>query len=114
MPIACLLLYVVTSMIGMLTIPWTMTAELFPTEIRGLAHSIAYSVANLIMFASVQSYRDLDHLLGGSAGVQWFFAVVSIGGKIRLQFVNMSFSSQLKLLKNSITLGIRNSLSHYC
>lgn len=80
-PIACLLLYVVTSMIGMLTIPWTMTAELFPTEIRGIAHSIAYSLANLIMFISVQSYRDLDYLLGGSTGVQWFFAAVSIGGK---------------------------------
>lgn len=81
-PIACLLLYVVTSMIGMLTIPWTMTAELFPTEIRGLAHSVTYSMANLIMFASVQSYRDLDELLGGSHGVQWFFAAVSVGAMV--------------------------------
>lgn len=81
-PVVCILLYVITSMIGLLTIPWTMTAELFPTEIRGLAHSVAYSMANLIMFASVQSYRDLDRILGGSDGVQWFFACVSIGGMI--------------------------------
>lgn len=59
-----------------------MTAELFPTEIRGLAHSLAYSIANLIMFVSVQSYRDLDYYLGGSDGVQWFFACVSIAGMI--------------------------------
>lgn len=37
-PVAALLMYVVTSMIGLLPIPWTMTAELFPIEIRGVAH----------------------------------------------------------------------------
>lgn len=56
-PVVCLLLYVCSSMIGLLTIPWTMTAELFPTEIRGIAHSISYSMANLLMFAAIQSYR---------------------------------------------------------
>lgn len=77
-----LLLYVVTSMIGLLPIPWTMTAELFPLEIRGIAHSIAYSMANGLMFASVQSYRTLHAAFGGSHGVQWFFAGVSIAGMI--------------------------------
>lgn len=46
-------------MIGLLTIPWTMTAELFPMEIRGIAHSISYSMANLLMFAAIQSYRQV-------------------------------------------------------
>lgn len=81
-PIVFLLLYVVTSMIGLLSIPWTMTAELFPLEIRGVAHSIAYSTANLIMFFSIQSYRTLTHVLGGSSGVQYFFAVVSLCGLV--------------------------------
>lgn len=79
-PVALLLLYVITSMIGMLPIPWTMTAELFPIEIRGVAHSIAYSIANLLMFASVQSYYSLLDMFGGSSGVQYFFAVVAIVG----------------------------------
>ena len=78
-PVVCLLLYVCTSMVGMLTIPWTMTAELFPTEIRGIAHSISYSIANLLMFSALQSYRSLQSFLGGSYAVQWFFASVSIG-----------------------------------
>lgn len=77
-PILCLLLYVCTSMVGMLTIPWTMTAELFPTEIRGIAHSISYSMANLLMFSALQSYRFLQDFLGGSYAGQWFFAVVSL------------------------------------
>lgn len=77
-PVLLLLLYVITSMIGLLPIPWTMTAELFPIEIRGVAHSIAYSMANILMFAAVQSYWTLDDIFGGAAGVQWFFAVVSL------------------------------------
>ncbi|KAJ8941213.1 hypothetical protein NQ314_010461 [Rhamnusium bicolor] len=77
-PVLLLLLYVITSMIGLLPIPWTMTAELFPIEIRGVAHSIAYSIANVLMFASVQSYWALNDIFGGAAGIQWFFAVVSV------------------------------------
>nr|CAD7450270.1 unnamed protein product [Timema bartmani] len=63
----CIMLYVVTSMLGLLSIPWTMTAELFPTEIRGLAHSIAISVANLLMFVSIQTYLTTVDALGGPA-----------------------------------------------
>lgn len=55
-----------------------MTAELFPIEIRGVAQSLSYSIANLLMFLAVQSYYTLDKILGGTAGIQWFFAVVSI------------------------------------
>lgn len=77
-----ILLYVVTSMIGLLPIPWTMTAELFPIEIRGVAHSIAYSIANTIMFASVQSYYGLTAMFGGASGLQWFFAVIALTASV--------------------------------
>ncbi|XP_058824533.1 facilitated trehalose transporter Tret1-like isoform X2 [Topomyia yanbarensis] len=79
-PVLCLLLYVCASMVGLLTIPWTMTAELFPTEIRGIGHSLSYSMANTLMFLAVQSYRSMTDLLGGSYAVQWMFAAVSAIG----------------------------------
>jgi facilitated trehalose transporter len=79
-PIFCLLMFVCSSMIGLLTIPWTMTAELFPTEIRGLGHSLSFSTANIIMFVAVLSYRTLLDILGGPHAVQWFFSFVSIIG----------------------------------
>jgi facilitated trehalose transporter len=60
-PIIFMLLYVCTSMIGLLTIPWIMSAEVFPTEIRGIAHSISYCFANVIMFAAIKSYRYKVH-----------------------------------------------------
>lgn len=81
-PVVSLLLYVITSMIGLLPIPWTMTAELFPIEIRGVAHSIAYSLANLLMFAAVQCYESMLITFGGIANVQFFFAVVSVMGAV--------------------------------
>ncbi|RZC37799.1 facilitated trehalose transporter Tret1 [Asbolus verrucosus] len=81
-PVAALIMYVVTSMVGLLPIPWTMTAELFPIEIRGVAHSIAYSMANVLMFTAVQNYENLKAAFGGVAGIQFFFAVVSIVGMV--------------------------------
>jgi hypothetical protein len=56
-PVICLLLYVCSSMIGMLSIPWTMTAELFNNEIREMGHAISFSVANVLMFVAIQNYR---------------------------------------------------------
>lgn len=110
-PVLFLLLYVVTSMIGLLPIPWTMTAELFPIEIRGLAHSVAYSMANGLLFASVQSYRSLTKLLGGSYALQWFFAAVAIAGML-YTFVFLPETHKKKLneiqeyfYENNIYLG---------
>lgn len=79
-PVVCLSLFVCSSMLGLLMIPWTMTAELFPTEIRGIGHTLSFSIANILMFAAVQSYRTLLDVLGGAHAVQWFFACVSIVG----------------------------------
>lgn len=81
-PVLALAMYVVTSMIGLLSIPWTMTAELFPIEIRGIAHSFTNGFANLLMFFSIQSYYSLTKLFGGVSGIQYFFAVISVGGAV--------------------------------
>jgi facilitated trehalose transporter len=110
-PIIFLLLYVVASMVGLLTIPWTMTAELFPLKIRSMAHSIATSIVNIIMFFAVQNYVNMESALGGSAGVQWFFSVVSFGAVIFV-FVFLPETHEKKLSEiedyfkhNTIYLG---------
>jgi facilitated trehalose transporter len=80
-PIIFLLLYVVASMVGLLTIPWTMTAELFPLKIRSMAHSIATSIVNIIMFFAVQNYVNMESALGGrqvySGSSRWFLSALS-------------------------------------
>jgi facilitated trehalose transporter len=79
-PVICLLGFVCSSMIGLLSIPWTLTAELFPSSIRSMGHSLSFSIANILMFAAVQMYRPLLYLLGGPHAVQWFFSFFSILG----------------------------------
>ncbi|KAK9875929.1 hypothetical protein WA026_011033 [Henosepilachna vigintioctopunctata] len=81
-PVAALAMYVVTSMIGLLSIPWTMTAELFPIEIRGIAHSLTNGTAHLLMFFSIQLFYTLCDIFGGIDGCQYFFAVIAILGAI--------------------------------
>lgn len=53
-PVFCILLYMSLSVIGLMTIPWTMSAELFPLEIRGLAQGTIVSLAHIIMFSALQ------------------------------------------------------------
>ncbi|XP_066906230.1 facilitated trehalose transporter Tret1-2 homolog isoform X2 [Halyomorpha halys] len=77
-PVVCILLYMSLSVIGLMSIPWTMTAELFPMEIRGFSQGFIVSLAHVIMFSALQIYRELPDLLGGSYGVQWFFAGMSL------------------------------------
>ncbi|XP_046388740.1 facilitated trehalose transporter Tret1-like isoform X2 [Ischnura elegans] len=84
-PTVCMLLYVCVSMVGFLAIPWTITAELFPTEIRSLANSIVLSMANILLFSALQAYPFLLDLLAPH-GVLWMFAAVSACGGIFFYF----------------------------
>lgn len=79
-PVVCLLGFVCSSMMGLLSIPWTLTAEMFPQNIRSIGHSLSFSVANILMFMAVQSYRPLKDFLGGPHAIQWFFAMFSMIG----------------------------------
>lgn len=77
-PVAAILIYVYCGMLGLLTIPWTMTAELFAPRVRSLGQGISVAVANVFMFGAVQSYKDLVSLLGGVWAVHWLYAAVAL------------------------------------
>lgn len=81
-PVICILVYITVSVIGLMSIPWTMTGELFAIEIRGMAQSFMSSIGTLIMFFTLKIYPLMDEFLGGSYAVQWFFASVAFGGVI--------------------------------
>ncbi|KAF2882017.1 hypothetical protein ILUMI_24165 [Ignelater luminosus] len=81
-PVCMLILYVLFTMIAVLPIPFTTIAEMFPIAIRGIGHSTIFSIANLTMFAALQSYYTLSTYFGGSYGIQYFYAVFSLGGLV--------------------------------
>lgn len=77
-PVATILIYMTCGVTGLMSIPWTMTAELYPLEIRGMAQGITISLAHVIMFLAIKSYRSLVVGLGGAYGVHWLYAAVSL------------------------------------
>ena len=70
-----------------MNIPWTISAELFPAEIRGQGHSLCYAIGALSVFIGVFNYRDLQRLLGGPSMLQWFFAIFSFFGFLFGMFI---------------------------
>lgn len=81
-PTIFLLVYAVCSIFGLLTIPWTMSAEMFPLRIRAVAQGILTGIAFEILFVVIQSFSSFEYIFGGFAGVQWFFAAMSLLGVV--------------------------------
>lgn len=78
LPAVCILMYVSLSVTGLVTLPWIMTAELFPLEYRGLNQGLIVSLAHILMFASLKTYPFLKDILGSEHGTMWLFAVLSL------------------------------------
>ena len=68
------------STMGLLSIPWTMTAEMYPLEVRGVMQGATVCVAHILMFAVIKSFYWMCSVFHGTQGVQLFFgAVCSVG-----------------------------------
>ncbi|XP_046658619.1 facilitated trehalose transporter Tret1-2 homolog isoform X2 [Homalodisca vitripennis] len=80
-PMMCILVFTSAGVVGFMSIPYSMSAELFPVELRGLAQSLLAIIANLVLFVALKIYPFLSEFLG-EYGVQWFFAAVSFGSII--------------------------------
>jgi len=77
-PVICILVFMSLGVTGLMSIPWTMTAELYPIEIRGMAQGLTISLAHGIMFSALKVYPFLQGMLGGTYVVHWMFAGVSL------------------------------------
>ncbi|KAK4877991.1 hypothetical protein RN001_010497 [Aquatica leii] len=94
-PLTALMLYFIFA-IGFMAIPFAIQAEVFPLAIRGVAHAIVSSLANFIVFCSLQAYFPLKDFFGGSYGIQFFYGVMALGGALFV-FVFMPETHNKKL-----------------
>lgn len=76
-PVLCILLFISAGTPGLLTLPWMISAEMFPHEVRGIIQGPVMAWANFIMFAAIKSYPSMDDFFGGVYRVHWFFASMS-------------------------------------
>lgn len=78
-PLICIALHVGFSMIGYLTLPWVMTSELYPLRVRGAVGGLTTSIAQIMTFASIKTYPDMNGAIG-LEGTMWTFACASLAG----------------------------------
>jgi len=86
MAVGSLVVYVAFFAIGMGPIPWTVNAEIYPQNVRGLANGVATTVnwsSNLLVSVTFLSYINLV----GSAGAFWTYAGFGVVAWILFFFV---------------------------
>lgn len=80
-PAVSLILFILTSTIGFLTLPWAMIGEVFPSDVRGFAAGLTVCFAYIFNFIIVKAYSDMRDALS-SYGVFFFYGAFSVFGTI--------------------------------
>ncbi|XP_017798552.1 PREDICTED: facilitated trehalose transporter Tret1 isoform X1 [Habropoda laboriosa] len=79
--LACIGGHVGSSMIGYLTLPWVMTSELYPLAFRGPLGGVTTSMVQILTFATIKLYPDVDALIGIES-TMWIFAGAATLGAV--------------------------------
>ncbi|XP_069955484.1 facilitated trehalose transporter Tret1 isoform X2 [Cherax quadricarinatus] len=79
LPLACLLVCIFAMNIGIESLPWHLSSELFPTTIRSQAMSVCTVVGSVFAAAALQLYSPMQDFLT-PAGLYWTYAGVSFLG----------------------------------
>lgn len=80
-PVVSLMLYILTSTIGFLTLPWAMVGEVYPARVRGLAAGLTTCFAYICNFIIVKIYPAMLISLQ-RYGLFFFYGGVSVLGTI--------------------------------
>lgn len=81
-----LLVYIVTSTFGFLTIPFTMLPELFPQRVRGVTAGITVCMAYLMSFIAIKSYPSMLETIGNSM-IFLIYGIFSLVGTVFVHFI---------------------------
>nr|XP_023011502.1 facilitated trehalose transporter Tret1-like [Leptinotarsa decemlineata] len=73
-PIFSLMWYIVFFNLGICSVPWTLTSELFPNNVKQIASSTITSFCWVTSFTTTKTFNDMNQWIGKS-GTFWVFAV---------------------------------------
>ncbi|XP_037948098.1 facilitated trehalose transporter Tret1-2 homolog [Teleopsis dalmanni] len=79
LPVICIVLHIVFSTMGLLTLPFFMTSEVFPQRVRGSASGLTVSFGLLVSFLVLKLYPTMETSMG-TANVFAFYGFVSLIG----------------------------------
>ncbi|XP_064545466.1 facilitated trehalose transporter Tret1-2 homolog isoform X1 [Drosophila montana] len=109
LPVASLCIFMIMFSIGYGPVPWLMMGELFATDIKGFAGSIAGTTNWVLAFVVTKTFKNLNDGLG-SGGTFWLFAGVTVVGVIFVFFaVPETKGKSLNEIQQELA-GHRNSL----
>jgi len=80
-PLLCIGAHIGASMIGFLTLPWVMTSELYPLRFRGSLGGFTTSIVQMLSFATIKTYPDINAVVGLEF-TMWIFAAAGFLGAV--------------------------------
>ncbi|CAK9801244.1 Facilitated trehalose transporter Tret1-2 homolog [Anthophora plagiata] len=85
-PIVCVLMYIFTSTLGFLVVPFAMLGEVYPTKVKEILTGLTTCVTYIFSSITVKTYPDMEASMGRH-GVFLFFTVVSFLGTLFVVFL---------------------------
>lgn len=80
-PIICMVMYIFTSTLGYLVIPFAMVGEVFPSKVKDILSGSTVAIGYLFSAVTIKTYPNMQQQMG-MHGVFLFFAIVSLVGVI--------------------------------
>ncbi|XP_070514414.1 trehalose transporter 1-like protein isoform X2 [Cardiocondyla obscurior] len=84
-PVICMVMYIFTSTLGYLVIPFAMVGEVFPPKVKDILSGSTVAIGYLFSAVTVKTYPDMQRVMG-MHGVFLFFAIISLIGAIFILF----------------------------
>ncbi|XP_067631199.1 facilitated trehalose transporter Tret1-2 homolog [Eurosta solidaginis] len=81
-----IILHIIFSTMGLLTLPFFMISEVFPQRVRGSSNGFSLSLGLLFSFSVVKLYPTVESLIG-TANCFAFFGVISLLGVAFIYFI---------------------------
>ncbi|KAK4877061.1 hypothetical protein RN001_009567 [Aquatica leii] len=85
LPVISLSVFVTLFSLGMGPIPWLLSTELFPSEVKSLGTGLAATINWLTAFFVTKFYLDLENAIGGD-NTFYMFSVISLFGTLFIYF----------------------------
>lgn len=84
-PVMCMLMYILTSTLGYLVMPFAMVGEIFPSKVKDVLSGLTVCIGYIFSAVTIKTYPDMLKLMG-MHGVFLFFAAISLIGVVFILF----------------------------
>ncbi|XP_050324659.1 facilitated trehalose transporter Tret1-2 homolog [Bactrocera neohumeralis] len=107
LPIICIVLHIIFSTLGLLTLPFLMISEVFPQRVRGSANGFTLFVGLTFSFSVVKLYPSVEALIGTPNSFAGFGLISLLGFVFIIFFVPETKGRTLLEIENYFRTGRR-------